>query len=147
MHLRFLSDSGPPEKEVRDFLQRMEALEGGEAFARVVSFPVLMVTTDAQGVATAGPMDRAQFVKTMSMPPEAEAAAKQMQHGKPELHWVTPSIVFVTTPWSMGEGKQKLTWTSGMLLMKDDTGWRVKTMVEGGWGDVGAPDIQGAQSE
>ena len=123
-------------------LQAAETKGDLEAAAALVDFPVLMVTDDAKGEATSGAWDREKWLKVMAPFYEKPKPGMHVTHS-PTIFTVTDSLATVGDQWTMtmgGEagatGVKKVTARSSMLVIRKGGHWRVKSMVEGGWGDV-----------
>lgn len=124
----------PDVKGVRAFIDQAYRTEDPEAEANLASFPVMMVTTDKDGVPATMTAGRAEYLKMMQMPEVAREAAKLVKHGRAQLTWITDTLVFVRTPMHVRSGGKTWRWHSGSLLIREKDGWKVKAMVEGGYG-------------
>jgi len=143
-------------KELDVFYKNMDdamARNDTTAANAVIDFPVLMMTDNSQGQGRGESVDRDRYTQMMSdsmkqVPANiSEAVKKAKLERKYEL--LTDSLAFVTTTRTLKlEGQKGTTWKSGELLQKRDGQWRVKAMVEGGWGDaMGSPGTGGAGTQ
>jgi uncharacterized protein (TIGR02246 family) len=106
-----------------------------EAAAALVDFPVLMITDDSKGQAHGESWEREQWTKVME-PFYAKPMTDMKVTHKPTIVVVSDSLASVTDAWTMTMGKQKMAGKSATLLIRRDGTWRVKSMMEGGWGDA-----------
>lgn len=129
-------------KEIEALLKGMEACSTKgdlDAAAALIDFPVLMATDNAKGEGSGEPWSREQWVQVMKpfyakpMPPGA------MTQGKRTIVLLTDSLALVGAGWTMTMGPKKVSGTSGMVLLRKGGEWKVKAMVEGGWGDMPMP--------
>ena len=127
-------------KEIQGGFQRMEAagkkgdLEGAAA---IIDFPVLMVTDDKKGEAAGETWSREQWVKVMT-PFYAKPMEGTLKH-KPAIFLVTDSLATANVEWTMKAGGKTTTGRNALLLIRRGGEWKVKAMVEGGWGDLPMP--------
>jgi len=132
-------------KEITAFFKAMdEAGKKGDlaAAAALVDFPVLMVTDDSKGQAHGDAWSQEQWEKVMSPFYEKPMTDMKMTH-KPTVFLISDSLASVDDVYTMTMGKKTVTSRSSMLLVRKDGKWRVKAMVESGWGDMmaaGAPE-------
>lgn len=149
------------EKQARQQIQAVfkkmeQAAQKGELDSAValVDFPVLMLTDTKAGDAVGEPWEEEQWRKVMT--PFYEKPMKDMRvTHNPKVFLVTEALASVDDDWTMTMGKTKTTGRSSSLLVRKGGEWKVKAMVEGGWGDMpmgdmpagtgsGAPGQQGA---
>lgn len=124
-------------KEIAALLKTMqEAGKKGDLDAAValVDFPVLMVTDDSKGEASAEEWTKEQWVKVMA--PFYKKPMPGQTRDKPTIFLITDSLASVDNEWSHTMGKQTMKGRSSMLLVRKGGKWLVRAMVEGGWGDV-----------
>jgi hypothetical protein len=62
----------------------------------------------------------------------------------PKVFLVTEALASVDDDWTMTTGKKKTTGRSSNLLIRKGGEWKVKAMVEGGWGDMPMPEMPAA---
>jgi hypothetical protein len=55
---------------------------------------------------------------------------------------LTDSLAQVVSEYSMTMGGHKMSWKSSELLVRKNGKWLIKTMTEGGWGDMPVPSQQ-----
>jgi len=130
------------DKDKKEITALLKAMEGAaakgdlDAAVALMDFPVLMVTDDSQGDASAEPWSREQWVTMMKpfyskpMPPGS------MTSGKPAIFLVSDSLATVGFPWTMKMGGKSVSGTSATLVIKKGGAWKVKSSIEGGWGDA-----------
>ncbi len=124
-------------KEITALFKAMEnAAKAGnlEAAAALVDFPVLMVTDDSKGQASAEPWDREKWTEVMA--PFYKPMPDMKVTHKPTIFLVTDSIASVGDESTMKMGAKTVTTRSTTLLIRRDGKWLVKSMAEGGWGDM-----------
>jgi hypothetical protein len=106
-----------------------------EAAASLIDFPVLMLTDDSKGEAHGGAWTREQWLKEMG--PLYKPMPDMKVSEKPTVFLMTDSLATVTNVATITMGKNKpFTTRNSMLLARVGGEWKVKAMVEGGWGDA-----------
>ncbi len=133
-----LKSEAQDRKEITALLGKMEAAgkKGDlEAAAAILDFPVLMVTDDSKGEAGGESWDREKWTQAMKPFYEHPMAGMQVVH-HPTITVLTDSLASATDAWTMTMGKKKVSARSAMLLVRKGGEWKVKAMVEGGWGDM-----------
>lgn len=127
-------------KELQALFQRLEAAgkKGDlEAAAALIDFPVLMVTDDAKGEASGESWTRERWIEVMK-PFYAKPMEGQMkQH--PTLFLVTDSLATANVEWKMTTGGKTMSGRNALILVRKAGEWKVKAMMEGGWGDMPMP--------
>jgi hypothetical protein len=124
-------------KEIQAVFQKMEAagkkgdLDGAAA---LIDFPVLMVTDDNKGEAAGETWTREQWVQVMK-PFYAKPMEGTLMH-RPAIFLVTDSLATANVEWTMKEGGKTTTGRNALILIRKGGGWKVKAMMEGGWGDL-----------
>jgi Domain of unknown function (DUF4440) len=124
-------------KEIQDLFLKMEAagkkgdLDGAAA---VIDFPVLMVTDDKKGEAAGETWTRAQWEQVMK-PFYAKPMEATMKH-EPAIFLVTDSLATANVKWTMKERGKTMTGRNALILIRKGGEWKVKAMMEGGWGDM-----------
>lgn len=127
-------------KELQALFQRMEAAgkKGDlEAGAALIDFPVLMVTDDAKGEASAESWTREKWLEVMK-PFYAKPMEGQMRQ-KPTFFLVTDSLATASVEWKMTTGGKTMAGRNALVLVRKGGEWKVKAMMEGGWGDMPMP--------
>jgi hypothetical protein len=112
-----------------------------ETAASFIDFPVLMLTDDSKGEAHGAAWTRAQWVEVMA--PFYKPMPDMKVTEKPSVFLISDSLATVTNVATITMGKKKpITTRNSMLLARVGGEWKVKAMVEGGWGDsmAGAPE-------
>lgn len=124
-------------KEIGALIQAMDdAGKKGDlaAAAALVDFPVWMVTDDSKGQASAVEWSKEQWTQVM------EPFYKQPMQGKvthkPVVFLASDSLATLNDVVTMSMGKKSMTSRNSTILVRKDGKWRVKAMMEGGWGDM-----------
>lgn len=135
-------------KEIAAFIQMMDdAGKKGDlaAATALVDFPVLMVTDDSKGQASAVPWSREQWTQAM------EPFYKKPMEGKvthrPTIFLASDSLATLNDVVTMTMGKKSMTSRNTSILVRKDGKWLVKAMMEGGWGDMMATQLQQAPAQ
>jgi hypothetical protein len=127
----------------------MATMEKGdvEAAANLVDFPVLMTTdSPTTGEASSVALTRDQWVAMMK--PFMQPTPKDMKFSvKNNITMLTDSLGQVVSDCSMTMGKMKMKWKSADLVVLKNGKWLVKSMTEGGWGDLPVPGAQQAKAK
>jgi ketosteroid isomerase-like protein len=113
-----------------------------DAAAAHVDFPVLMLTDDSKGQAMGETWTKEQWSKVMKPFYEHPNPDMKMSH-RYTIFLVSDSLATVADQWSMTMGPKKMSSRSSSILVRKDGKWRVKSMMEGGWGDVPMATGQG----
>jgi uncharacterized protein (TIGR02246 family) len=108
------------------------------AFADLMDFPVMMVTDDSKGVESHSEVNREQFVQMMT-PFMKEPPKGMTETHKHNARFLSDTLAMVDEDTSMTMGKTKGAWKSESMLVMKDGKWKVKAMVEAGWGDMKPP--------
>lgn len=110
-----------------------------DAAAALIDFPVLMLTDNKAGDAVGEPWSEEQWRKVMA-PMYASPPPKDMRMtNAPKIFFLSDTLASVDNVWTMAMGKKKTTGRSSMLVMRKGGEWKIKAMVESGWGDMPAP--------
>jgi uncharacterized protein (TIGR02246 family) len=131
-------------KEIAALFKAME--EAGkkgdlEAAAALVDFPVVMITDDSKGEATSEIWDREKWTQVMQ--PFYSKPMKDMKvTHKPTIFLVSDSLASVDDVSTMTMGKRTVTSRNSSIVVRKDGKWRLKSMMEGGWGDMMAAGEQ-----
>lgn len=127
-------------KEIMAVFAKMEAAGRKadlDAAAALVDFPVLMVTDDSKGEAQSSGWTREQWTEVMK-PFYAKPMEGKVTH-KPTIFVVTDSLATVTDNWTMTMGGKTRSGRNSTLFVRKGGDWKIKAMVEGGWGDMPMP--------
>jgi Domain of unknown function (DUF4440) len=127
-------------KEILALFGKMEAAGKKadlEAAAALVDFPVLMVTDDSKGEAQAGAWTKEQWTEVMK-PFYAKPMEGKVKH-KPTVFVVTDSLATATDTWTMTMGGKTTSGRNSTLFVRKGGEWKIKAMMEGGWGDMPMP--------
>jgi hypothetical protein len=127
-------------KEIHALFMKME--EAGkkgdlEAAAALVDFPVLMVTDDSKGEAMGATWTREQWMEVMR--PSYKPMPHMKTTHKQEVFIVTDSLATANDRWTMTMGKKATSGRNSTLLVRKGGEWKIKAMIEGGWGDMPMP--------
>ena len=114
-----------------------------DAAVALLDFPVLMLTDNKAGDAVGGPFTEEQWRKEMGPMYQSPPKDMKMTHA-PRVFLVSEALASVDDSWTMTMGKKKLAGRSTMLLIRKAGEWKVKSMVEGGWGDMPGPGMEPA---
>jgi hypothetical protein len=122
------------------FMKLEEAGKKGdlEAAAALVDFPVLMVTDDHKGEASADLWTRERWMEVMK-PFYAKPMHEMKTTHKPTVFLATDSLAQASDEWTMTMGNKSMSGRSSTTLIRKGGEWRIKAMMEGGWGDVPMP--------
>jgi ketosteroid isomerase-like protein len=134
-------------REILAVFAKMEAAEKKgdlEAAAAAVDFPVLMVTDDSKGEAQAASWTKEQWTQVMKPFYEKPMDAK-MTH-KPSIFMVTDSLATATDSWTMTMGGKTTSGRNSTVFIRRGGEWKIKSMMEGGWGDMPMPGLEKAGS-
>jgi len=127
-------------KELQALLRRMEAAgkKGDlEAGAALIDFPVLMITDDAKGEASGESWTRERWLEVMK-PFYAKPMEGEMKQ-RPTFFLVTDSLATASVEWKMTAGGKTTSGRNALVLVRKGGEWKVKAMMEGGWGDLPMP--------
>jgi uncharacterized protein (TIGR02246 family) len=136
-----VKNAAKDKQEIRAVFEAMEgAMRTGDIDAAValIDFPVTMITDDSKGQAMGEAWDREKW--TQMMKPFYAKPMKEMKvTHKPDVFLLSDSLASVDDTATMTMGGKSVTSRSSTLLARVDGKWRVKAMVEGGWGDTMGP--------
>ena len=104
------------------------------AAAALVDFPVLMVTDDSRGEAKTDSWNKEKWMEVMGPFYRPKPGVKMSY--RPTIFLLTDSLASVTNQWTMTVGQKRTTGRSATLLVRTNGQWRIKSMAEGGWGDM-----------
>jgi hypothetical protein len=135
--------------EIEELVKKMEAASsrGDLAAAEALNdFPILMVTDNAKGEASGEPWSREQWLQVMKPFYAKPMPAGATTPGKRTVVLLTDSLALVGSGWTMKMGGKKVTGTSGLVLVRKGGAWKVKSMIEGGWGDMPMAGMPAAEA-
>ena len=133
-----VKDEQADKKEILSLFKSMENAEKKgdlDAAAALVDFPVLMVTDDSKGQATSGAWDKEKWTQVMEPFYKHPMQGMKVTH-RPTIFMVSDSLATVTDQCTITHGTKTTTARNSTLLVRKDGRWFVKSMVEGGWGDM-----------
>ena len=113
-----------------------------DGLTAMVDYPVLMLTDDSKGTFVKSEMTQDQWVATMK-PMIAKMQEKKAEHEKmmkkashkTTCFMLSDDLASCEGEMTMSGGKMKGTIRSQTLLTRAGGAWKVKSMVEAGWGD------------
>jgi hypothetical protein len=132
---RTVTDAKADRTEILALLRALEdAARRGDVngAAALVDFPVLMVTDDSHGEAMADTWSKDQWLEVMA-PFYKPAPGATIAH-RPAIFLVTDSLATVADEITTTLGKRKVSTRNALLVVRTGGKWKVKSMVEGGWG-------------
>jgi uncharacterized protein (TIGR02246 family) len=136
---------GQDRKEIAALIRAMDAAgRKGDlaAAAALVDFPVLMVTDDSKGEGSAVEWSREQWTQVME-PFYKQPMTGKVTH-KPIIFLASDSLATLNDTVTLVMGKKAMTSRNTTLLIRKNGKWLVKSMMEGGWGDMMAQPQQAA---
>ncbi len=125
-------------QEIQALFKAMEAASRSgdlDAAAALIDFPVTMITDDSKGQGSGEAWTREQWVQTMKPFYDRPMKDAKVTH-RPTIFLLTDSLATVTDVYTMSQGGKSTTARTATTLVRRDGKWRVKTMAEGGWGDM-----------
>ncbi|MFL5301690.1 MAG: hypothetical protein ACJ79R_15245 [Anaeromyxobacteraceae bacterium] len=137
---RKVQNEAKDKKDIQALLRAFDAAgKKGDLDAAValVDFPVLMVTDDSKGRAMAESWTKEKWTEVMK-PFYKPMPDMKVEH-RPTVFVMTDSLATVSDVATTTMGSRKVTSRSSLLLVRVDGSWRVKSMTEGGWGDMMGP--------
>ncbi|HEX9399594.1 MAG TPA: hypothetical protein VF912_05745 [Anaeromyxobacter sp.] len=143
-----VTNASKDKQEIQALLHAMDAAGRTgdlDAAAALVDFPVMMMTDDSKGEAMGEPWSRDRWTEVMKPFYDKPMKDVKITH-KPTIFLLSDSLASVDDVSTMTMGGKTVTSRSSSLLVRRDGKWRVKTMAEGGWGDMMAKSQQGTAS-
>lgn len=134
---RKVSREAQDRKEIAALVRALdEAGKKGDldAATALVDFPVLMVTDDSKGQASAAAWSKEQWRQVME-PFYRKPMEGKMTH-RPTIFLASDSLATLNDVVTMTMGKKSITSRNTSILVRKDGKWLVKVMMEGGWGDM-----------
>lgn len=133
---RKVTDEKKTKKELEAFFKAVdEADKKGDFDAAVaaIDFPIYMATDDLKGVPEAATYSKEAYVAMMK--PMLEGMPKDLviTH-KRTFAVLSDSLANVVDEWTQTVGKVKTTGKNATLVVKVGGAWKLKSMVEAGWG-------------
>ena len=131
-------NEGAVKKEVQAFIaeeDKLFAAKNWDGMLARIDFPVTMMTDDSKGRASSRSATREEYLAEMKPFWEHAPADMKTTH-KPTITVLSDSLAVIVDDFTMTMGKQKVTGKNSMTVMKVNGAWKVKTMVEAGWGDM-----------
>ena len=111
------------------------AMKSGDvnAAAANIDFPVFMITDDSKGTPSADSFNKERWMAEVGESMKNMPKDMKMTH-KRHYEFLTDSLAIDDTTMTMG--KEKKEWKAAEFVVNKDGKWMVKTMAEGGWGDM-----------
>jgi hypothetical protein len=138
---RKVTDEKKTKKELEAFFKAVdEADKTGnfDAAVAAIDFPLFMATDDLKGVPESQAYSKAQYIAMMK--PMMEGMPKDLvTTHKRSVTVLSDSLANVVDDWTTSLGKVKTTGKNATLVVKVGADWKLKSMVEAGWGDVPEP--------
>jgi hypothetical protein len=134
---RKIADEKKAKREIEVMLETMHGAyrDGNIAEAAFwMDFPVQMVTDDWKGEVLSAAWDRETWMARMA-PLFANPVHELQRTHRHEIFVVSDSLANVDDEQSVHMGKSTVTIRSSSLVVRKDGHWRVKSVVESGWGD------------
>jgi SnoaL-like domain len=144
---RLPKDEKKDKKEIEAFNKAFEdAAKKGDldAMASMVDFPVIMMTDNSKGVFSMVEMTHDQWIAAMkpSMDKMKDMKDMKMSH-KATIDMFSDDLGSCDDEVSMKMGKMKGTYRGENTMIRVNGAWKIKTMMEAGWGDMKLPDMPG----
>ncbi len=138
---RKVTDEKKTKKELEAFFKTVdEADKAGnfDAAVATIDFPLFMATDDLKGVPQARAYSKDEYVAMMK--PMMEGMPKDIvTTHKRSITLLSDSLANVVDDWTTTMGKVKTTGKNATLVVKVGADWKLKSMVEAGWGDIADP--------
>lgn len=125
-------------KDIEAFFKEEDALmakKDWDAMLNRIDFPVTMITDNSAGMPSAQVSSKEQYLAEMKPFWENMPAGYSMKH-KFTISVLSDSLANVVDDFDMTMGKTKTKGKNSMTVVKVGGMWKVKTMVEAGWGDM-----------
>jgi hypothetical protein len=138
---RKVTDEKKTKKELEAFFKASdEADKKGdfEAGVAAIDFPVFMATDDLKGVPEARSYSKDEYVAMMKPMMENMPKDIVMAH-KRSITVLSDSLATVVDEWTQTMGKMKTNGKNATLVVKVGADWKLKSMVEAGWGGMPGP--------
>jgi hypothetical protein len=129
-------------KELLALFKKMEdAGKKGDlqAAAALIDFPVMMITDSKSGEAMGEAWSQEQWEQVMRPFYEKPMADMKVTHS-PTIFFLSDSLASVDDKWSMTAGGKKMAGRNSSIAIRKGGEWKLKAMVEGGWGDMPMPE-------
>jgi hypothetical protein len=144
---RLPKDEKKEKKELDAFVkswQETAKKADADALAKMVDFPVMMMTDNAKGEFSTMEMTHDQWVATMKPGLEKMRDAKdtKMTH-KVTCDVLSDDLASCDSETAVQMGKTKGNYYGESTLIRVNGVWKMKMMMEAGWGDMKIPDVPG----
>jgi hypothetical protein len=138
---RMPKDEKQTKKEINELYKQAEEFEKkGDSAGMLgqIDFPVVMMTDDSKGNTKTETWDQAKYVSVMKPFWENQPKDAKMTH-KLAITVLSDSLVNVIDDFTMTADRHRHSGTNTCVLVKRDGQWKMKVMVEAGWGDMPTP--------
>jgi SnoaL-like domain len=144
---RLPKDEKKDKKEIEAFNKAFEEAAKKadlDAMAAMVDFPVIMMTDNSKGVFSMVEMTHDQWVATMKPSMDKMKDMKDMKEThKATIDVFSDDLASNDGETSMKMGKMKGTFRGENTMVRVNGAWKIKTMMEAGWGDMKLPEMPG----
>jgi hypothetical protein len=144
---RLPKDEKKDKKELEAFTKAwQDAAKKGDvdALAKMVDFPVMMLSDNAKGEFSTMEMTHDQWVAAMKPSMEKMKDMKDMKMSrKVTCDVLSDDLASCDSESAIQMGKTKGNYYGESTLVRVGGAWKVKTMMEAGWGDMKLPDVPG----
>jgi len=123
------------------FKQWIAAWEKGNltTASDMVDFPVMMMTDDSKGNFKMDQMSREQWTAMMKPFADPKAMKDMKMTSKSTCHLLSDDLASCEGENAMQMGKMTRKFNSHSIMIRKDGKWKIKSMMEAGWGDMPAP--------
>jgi len=128
--------------EIKTFFKDMHAIEKKgdvNALADMVDFPVMMLTDTTRGEFKGEQWTREQWVGVMKTMMDPAQMKDVKWSSKETCFLMSDDLASCEIAVSMEAGKMKGKFNSHNILIRKDSKWKIKEMMEAGWGDAPSP--------
>jgi hypothetical protein len=141
---RKVADEKKTKKELEAFFARCDKAENDfEASVATIDFPIFMATDDLKGIPESQSYSRDEYVKMMK--PMMESMPKDIKTThKRSVTVLSDSLANVVDEWTSTTGKTKFSGKNATWVVKVAGEWKLKAVVEAGWGGSQPPTAQAA---
>ncbi len=134
---RKVTDERKLKKEIEAFLKAGDEIVAKNDFnAKLerLDFPLFLATDDQKGMITAKTYTKEEYSSMMKSHFDAMKESKKTH--KETITVLSDNLATVVDDYTLTLGKQKVNGKSTTLLVKVDGQWKVKSMIEAGWGEM-----------
>jgi hypothetical protein len=102
--------------------------------AALIEFPLLVVSDDSRGEAVAITWTRERWLEAMG-PISGPLPGVAVEH-RPSVFLLSDAIAVVTDEQTVTRRGRSLPGRLSLVLLRTSAGWRVKSILEAGWGEM-----------